>query len=178
MFKLSDICPEIRRKFYDLIGNHLFLGVFLFLIVFWGTFGIWITPVLMSEKFVLNNFINEFNAKNLFAYSLTLLVTILFDKVLTIIPNIKKISSTDILIWEIFYFILCVSVIGFLFICAFKSKPENSFTWYAFFGTFMVLSIWVYCNVDNPSYQKNKDLKASSGGEEVDISKLGEKVNG
>jgi hypothetical protein len=169
MYKISDFSDEIGRRTLMLFSNHLFLIFFLFFVVFIGTFGIWVTPILINDSFTWTEVLNQFTPLSLFSFSLPLLVTLIFDKIVTVAVK-GKIEDAALTIWFCLLFIIALLIITFLFILGYKSS--TGFTWFAFFAWFFVLYIWILANVDNPNYQKPDEPNSASGGKEVKKSML------
>jgi hypothetical protein len=169
MYKFSDFSDEIWRRTLMLFSNHLFFLFFLFFVVFMGTFGIWVTPTFISDPFTWEGLLNSFTPISLISFSLPLLVTLIFDKMVSTLRK-KEIEDIPLAIWLGFLLFIMLTIITFLFIFGYKSGDK--FTWYAFFAWIFVLYIWVLANVDNPNYQKPDEPNSASGGENVTKSLL------
>ncbi|TOM79217.1 hypothetical protein [Vibrio parahaemolyticus] len=164
MYEFKDFFDEIKRKLLLFWRNKLFLVFFLFMIVWMGSFSIWVTPVLIKKPFSWNGLINSFNAINLIGYSIPLLVVLTFDKLIVIVINSKKLD-VGIVLWSGILYMATILIIVFLFAFGFS---DNKFTWTAFISWILSLLLWVIGNVDNPSYQKEIGDHAASGGDRVD----------
>lgn len=169
MYKISDFKDEVIRKTMALFQNHLFFLFFIIFIVVVGTFGIWVSPIFVNEKIEWLSFKNSFNTLNLLAFTLPLLVTLIFDKIVTVLAK-GKAEEAVVAIWFSVLFIVAIIVVSILFVFGYKSG--GGFSWSSFFAWLLVLYIWVLGNVDNPNYQKNEEENGASGGSEVERSKL------
>jgi hypothetical protein len=169
MYKISDFKDEIGRRTLMLFSNHLFFIFFCIFVVILGTFGIWVTPVLIDDTFTWTELLNQFTALSLISFSLPLLVILIFDKIVTLAIK-GKVEDAALTVWFCILFIIALLVISFLFILGYKNS--TGFTWYGFFAWFLVLYIWILANVDNPNYQKPDEPNSASGGKEVKKSML------
>lgn len=134
-----------------------------------GTFGIWVKPVLIDE-FSWVKFINSFNTMNLMAFSLPLLVTVVFDKVVTIAAR-GKLENPSLVIWSSVLALIALFMIGVFFTLGGKDSLDKFSCW-SLIAWFLVLYIWILFNVDNPNYQKNTNTKAATGGNDVNYEDL------
>lgn len=164
MYKISDFKDEVGNRTLSLFKNHLFLIFFLFFIVFIGTFSIWVNPVFLSEDFQWDGFVNSFNSLNLLSFSLPILVTLIFDKIVKLAVK-GKVEDVALTIWLCVLFLIAIIIILLLFLYGFKSG--DNFSKSSFIAWLMVLYIWVLGNVDNPDYQKKEEHNSASGGENV-----------
>ncbi|MGY5450542.1 hypothetical protein ACVFI8_06290 [Agarivorans sp. MS3-6] len=164
MYKISDFKDEVIRRTMCLFQNHLFLLFFIVFIVVVGTFGIWVSPIFVAPQFDWNNLKNSFNTLNLLAFTLPLLVTLVFDKIVTVLAK-GKAEEAAVAIWFSVLFVVVVMFVGILFVFGYKSG--SGFTWPSFFAWLLVLYVWILGNVDNPNYQKSEEDNAASGGPEV-----------
>lgn len=173
MYKISDFTEEAARRVKSFIDNHLFLLFFFVFVLLVGTFGIWVKPVIIDDNFIEENFINSFNTISLISYSMPLLSVLAFDKIVT---TIRKITSdpenldTALLVWFSIIFLVFMIIIGILY--AIGAKAGNLFSWYSFSAWVLGLFIWIMGNVDNEAYQNPGNPNNSTGGDDVDRSKL------
>ncbi|MFV0447135.1 MAG: hypothetical protein ACK5MF_01495 [Vibrio sp.] len=162
MYKISDFWGELVRKTLCFFKNHLFFLFFFVFILFIGTFGVWVKPIIIDKNRTLTGFVDSFNALNLIGFSVPLLVVLSFDKVISIInnKNLERVST----VWFVILYIVAIVLICFLFALGFSM---NSFTWCAFFAWILSMYLWILGNVDNPAYQKPTEENAASGGSNV-----------
>jgi hypothetical protein len=168
-YKISDFWDVLCSRTTSFFCNHLFCWFFTFFIVIIGSFGIWVKPVFIDE-FDSHSLMNSFNTLNLLSFSLPLIVTLLFDKVVTIVAK-GKVDDPSLLIWFVMLGMSALLIVVFLFFWGLKSSL-SLFSWPSFFAWLLVLYFWVICNVDNPNYQKVNKNNATQGGNDVDYNKL------
>lgn len=173
MYKISDFSSEVLERTTKLFRNHLFLVVFVFFIVLIGTFGIWVKPVLVNENLTWQSFINSFDSLSLVSFSLPLLVTLIFDKIVSVFSKPDKVDIA-LTIWLSVLFLVATIVITLLFTLGYK-HDRTHFSWYSFWAWILVLYVWILGNVNNPNYQNNTSLKGPSGGDEVSRASMGGK---
>ncbi|WP_155731809.1 hypothetical protein [Pseudoalteromonas luteoviolacea] len=126
-------------------------------------------PVLIDDL-TLEGFVNSFNTLNLLAFSLPLLVTVVFDKVVTITAQ-GKVDDPPLVIWSSILALIAVFIIGVLFTLGGKNNLDK-YSVCSFIAWLLVLYIWVVFNVDNPNYQKKAPENAASGGTHVNYEDL------
>lgn len=168
-YKVTDFWHVLCSKSVSIFTNHLFFMFFVFFILIMGTFGIWVKPVLIDDL-TLEGFVNSFNTLNLLAFSLPLLVTVVFDKVVTITAQ-GKVDDPPLVIWSSILALIAVFIIGILFTLGGKNNLDK-YSACSFIAWLLVLYIWVVFNVDNPNYQKKAPEKAASGGKDVNYEDL------
>jgi hypothetical protein len=134
-----------------------------------GTFGIWVKPILIETPSV-EGFLNSLNTLNLLAFSIPLIVTVIFDKVVTIAVQ-REIQDPPLLIWSSILSIIAIFIIAILFTFGGKASLDK-FSFCSLIAWLIVLYIWIVFNVDNPNYQKKNDAKVTSGGSNVDYDDL------
>ncbi|MEL4418925.1 hypothetical protein [Shewanella algae] len=168
-YKVSDFLDVLRQKTGALFSNHLFFMFFIFFILIMGTFGIWVKPVLIDE-FSWAGFLDSFNTLNLMAFSLPLLVTVVFDKVVTIVAS-GKVEDPSLVIWSSVLALIALFLIGVFFTLGGKTSLDKFSCW-SLIAWFLVLYIWIVFNVENPNYQKKTNAKAATGGNDVNYADL------
>lgn len=98
-------------------------------------------------------------------------MTLIFDKIVTVTSKSDK-DDVTITIWFSVLFLVIIIGVAALFVLGHKIDGTD-FSWYSFTAWILVLYVWVLGNVDNPNYQKSDSVKAPTGGDDVDRSKMG-----
>ncbi|MBP2836923.1 hypothetical protein [Dickeya parazeae] len=170
---MSDIRPESIRvlisevwRRIDLIrNNHFFYIYFILIIVLAGTISIWYVVFTPGEG-MWEKLLSNMNTINLMAFSIPLLATTIFDKMM--IEKVNKNNEPDsipVQKWLKLGTILSCCVIGFLYGFGFKSNSDVSF--WSFSAWIVSLLFWALANIENPNYSLKADPKSSSGGTEL-----------
>ena len=172
MYKIGDVKPYLFDTLKKAVGNHMFIALFVFVVVFIGTIGIWIQPVFLDKTgdfaSFITSFVNSFDAKNLLSFSMPLIAGVIFDKALTMYRLNN--GNAGVYTWLIVCFFISTIVIVFLYALAFKFG--NGFSWLSFIAWIMTLMLWVLSNANNQNYQMKLNQASPIGGEEADAETL------
>jgi hypothetical protein len=172
MYKIKDFTDELHRRNKLFLSNHLFIGVFIFFVVFIGTISIWFEPLFGSEEVSYKTFfcslLMNMTSFNLFAYSIPLLAVLSLDGCFKIVQG-KSDSDNSTLIWMVLGLAVSLAIISILFAI---SRNDIGFSPLAFIAWLLTLYIWLVNNIEDVKYQVPSDNSAPSGGDVFNATQL------
>lgn len=159
------LISEVWRRIKLIRSNHFFYIYFILIIVLAGTFGIWCV-IFSSGEPLWARLLNNMNTINLVSFSVPLLATTVFDKIMAEKASEQlEADSIPVQRWlklgSIFMFFTIAIFYGI------GASSESLFSCWSFAAWFLSLFYWALSNIENPSYSMNIDPKSSSGGSEV-----------
>ncbi|MCX2982873.1 hypothetical protein EYC98_18575 [Halieaceae bacterium IMCC14734] len=168
-YKLSDFFREIWRKLKCVKENHLFLCFFFVFIVFLGTCGLWIEPLLGEYPPNWDRFTGGLNTTGLLSISAPLVAVTIFDSVLRLVTKYRidpESIDADLLVWLTLFTIILIVVLAVLF--ALGGNTTNGYSLCAISAWVLVIFYWAIANIDNPSYQIPGDPGNANGTDSYD----------
>ena len=157
MYNIKDIFIHIKGEIVKGFSNHLFLLVFIFLIVLVGTSGVWMVSVFFNDDV---DFFDTFDKFGVLSYCVPLLSFTVFDALLKAIISMSSKKDNvkyDLYVWGAIFTVIVLIVIGFLI----SISPVGSISCASFFAVFLSLVYWFLVNAGDDSYQP-RDSKVVS----------------
>ncbi|MET0002053.1 MAG: hypothetical protein ABW087_00300 [Candidatus Thiodiazotropha sp.] len=169
MYKITDFLEDILRRLKDIKDNHLFLLFFVSFIVFAGTCGIWLEPIVLSSQIDWSAFPDSFNTLALISFCAPLLSVTIFDSVVkgvTKLVDDRNKADVPLMIWFSILTIVFLLVVIFLF--AMGAKSGDAYSAWSSSAWLLVLMYWAVANIDNPAYKKISETSSPSGDDQYD----------
>lgn len=162
---INVLIAEIERRIKLISSNHFFYIYSLLIIVFAGTFGIWCV-IFTSGEPLGERLLNGMNTINLVSFSVPLLATTVFDKLMAEkAGEQREIDNVPVQRW-----LKLGSILIFIIIAVFYglgAVSKSNFSFWSFFAWFLSVLYWALANIENPNYSLSVDPKSSSGGTKV-----------
>ncbi|HAW7068632.1 TPA: hypothetical protein JJK36_004850 [Escherichia coli] len=159
------LISEVWRRIKLISSNHFFYIYLILIIVLAGTFGIWYV-IFSSGESLWTRLLNNMNTINLVSFSVPLLATTIFDK-LMVEKTSEELEEDCIPVQR---WLKLGSLFMFIIITIFYGIGAGSgsvFSFWSFAAWSLSLLYWVLSNIENPNYSMNIDLKSSSGGTKI-----------
>lgn len=158
---------ELKRKTIWSKDNPLYILVFIVVVFFMGTIGIWGEHAFVQSKRSLPMFVDSLTAINLTKYVAPILTAIVADWILKIFTQSKAEMPQGKKTFYVIVFILTLVAVGLMILGL--SSPANKSSVSALLSTAIVLAIYYYSYCENPLYEDRANPKAvSASNVEVD----------